>query len=107
MVAGSKFDFEMIYTNYQMTEKEDTASVVNDLENLMEAMRLLEHNFLGKSGSRGYGQIQFLMTDPFWVTRDDYKSGSENYKNAVEKVKDSELKTLDKIDLSAIVARLK
>ena len=47
----SKFDFEIIYSVY---EEDD-----NNISYLLDAMRLLEDNYLGGSGSRGFGQIKF------------------------------------------------
>lgn len=48
---GSKFDFEIIFSVYE-----------GDSENisyLLDSMKLLEDNYLGGSGSRGFGQIKF------------------------------------------------
>lgn len=47
----SKFDFEIIFSVY---EDDD-----NNISSLLDSMRLLEDNYLGGSGSRGYGQIKF------------------------------------------------
>ena len=49
---GSKFDFEIILTVYN---EDDESNLVN----LLETMKLLEDNYLGGSGSRGSGQIEF------------------------------------------------
>lgn len=49
---GSKFDFEIIFSVY---EDDDNANIVK----LLESMRLLEDNYLGGSGSRGFGQVVF------------------------------------------------
>ena len=48
---GSKFDFEIIFSVYE----EDDDNVLY----LLEYMRHLEDNYLGGSGSRGFGQIKF------------------------------------------------
>ena len=47
----SKFDFEIIFSVYEGDDDNVSA--------LLDAMRLLEDNYLGGSGSRGYGQIKF------------------------------------------------
>lgn len=49
---GSKFNFEIILTVY---EHDDESNLVN----LLETMKLVEDNYLGGSGSRGFGQIKF------------------------------------------------
>lgn len=104
VTEGSKFDFEMIYADYQIQEKEGEDLVKNDLRNLLKAMRMLEHNFLGKSGSRGYGQIRFWLKQPFWVMSDEYINGGENYKKSIEPAAESDLMSLDAIDLAADLA---
>lgn len=48
---GSKFDFEIVFSVYE--DDDDNISY------LLDAMRLLEDNYLGGSGSRGFGQIKF------------------------------------------------
>ena len=48
---GSKFDFEIIFSVYEGDDE--------NISYLLDAMRLLEDNYLGGSGSRGYGQIKF------------------------------------------------
>lgn len=48
---GSKFDFEIIFSVYEGDDE--------NISYLLDAMRLLEDNYLGGSGSRGFGQIKF------------------------------------------------
>lgn len=89
VVAGSKFDFEIIYTAYDMQDgKNASAQYEEDLKNLQLAMRLLEHNFLGKSGSRGYGRIRFQIQTPIALDKEDYCTNSSDYQNAVKEIKD-------------------
>ena len=49
---GSKFNFEIIFTVYEEDNKDN-------LKGVFEAMTLLEDNYLGGSGSRGFGKIKF------------------------------------------------
>jgi CRISPR-associated protein Csm3 len=103
VVAGSKFNFELVYTVYRMKEGDvanETADIDADVKNLLQAMRLLESNFLGKSGSRGYGQVRFHLADPIVVKQDDYVTGSANYKAAVADIKSLALKPLSETSLS-------
>ena len=50
--AGALFEFEMIMNIYRETD-------LDWLPYLTEAMDLLEHDYLGGQGSRGYGQVRF------------------------------------------------
>lgn len=52
VIRGSKFDLEIIY-NIQNEEE-----VEEDFERLKEAFKLLEFDYLGGSGSRGYGRVK-------------------------------------------------
>ncbi len=51
--AGSFFTFEMVYDVYNDNKK------MEHLEKIRTAMYVLEHDYIGGSGSRGYGQIVF------------------------------------------------
>lgn len=51
--AGAKFNFEMVYNVYK--EPED----IRWFKYVIAAMGLLEGDFLGGQGSRGYGQVTF------------------------------------------------
>ena len=52
VVAGSKFKFEIVFNVYK---KDD----IKLIKKFIEGMRLLEDDYLGGSGSRGYGKIEF------------------------------------------------
>lgn len=100
VTAGSRFEFEMVYSVFNIGEAEDSTvleTANEDLENLRMSFFLLEHNFIGKSGSRGYGRVQFHLADPLWVSRDDYKSGGGNFLKVKEKLP-KELEGLKRID---------
>ena len=53
MVRGSIFRLELIY------ELENMDEFLEDMETLGEGMKLLQYDYLGGSGSRGYGKIRF------------------------------------------------
>ncbi|MGK0290631.1 MAG: CRISPR-associated protein Csm3 [bacterium] len=53
--AGSNFQFEMILTLY---ENDDRTTFLNKLT---EGMEILQEDYLGGSGTRGYGQIKFQV----------------------------------------------
>ncbi len=73
VVKDSEFDVQLVYTVYDVDGTGNYAPGVQaDLENLRMGLLLLEHNFLGKSGSRGYGRIIFRFEDPLWIAQNDY-----------------------------------
>ncbi|MDR1448071.1 MAG: type III-A CRISPR-associated RAMP protein Csm3 [Candidatus Ancillula sp.] len=53
VIAGSQFDFLVIY------DVLNTEEIQEDLENLRLGIKLLEFDYLGGSGSRGYGRVEF------------------------------------------------
>lgn len=99
VVAGSKFDFEIVYGVYQMSENENNESVNQDLQNLLKSLRLLEHSALGKSGTRGYGKIKIKLAEPVQVSVIDYQNNSDKYRDAEKLMKENELKSLTAIKL--------
>lgn len=75
VVEGSVFDFEMVYSLYQMEADEDYAAKANhDLSLLLMGLRLLENVGLGKSGSRGYGKVSIHLAPPTWLDKEAYQS---------------------------------
>ena len=52
-VRGSVFKLDLIY------ELENEQEFIEDIETLAEGMKLLQYDYLGGNGSRGYGKIQF------------------------------------------------
>lgn len=53
VIRGSEFDLDFIY------EAEKEAEILEDFEVLAEGMKLLQYDYLGGNGSRGYGKIKF------------------------------------------------
>ena len=50
---GSKFEFEIVLTLYESDDPKEY------MKTLLTGMKLLEDNYLGGSGTRGYGKIRF------------------------------------------------
>ncbi|MEG3224832.1 MAG: type III-A CRISPR-associated RAMP protein Csm3 [Methanobacteriales archaeon Met13] len=67
---GSEFSIEMIFSVY---EEEDE----NNFKGVFEALRLLEDNYLGGSGTRGYGKIRFKDIKVTRRGTDYYREGAE------------------------------
>ncbi|MDO4666316.1 MAG: type III-A CRISPR-associated RAMP protein Csm3 [Streptococcus sp.] len=55
MIRDSQFSFEMIYEIADIPEEE----ITEDIKVINEGLKLLELDYLGGSGSRGYGKIVF------------------------------------------------
>jgi CRISPR-associated protein Csm3 len=53
VVRGAMFDIDFIYE----VEKED--EIIEDFETLTQGMKLLQYDYLGGHGSRGYGKVKF------------------------------------------------
>lgn len=52
-IRGSLFGMDIIY------EAEDTEQVIDDMKILAEGFKLLQYDYLGGNGSRGYGKVVF------------------------------------------------
>ena len=55
-IKGLQFGIDMIYEVDNGKEEE----VIDDIKLLAEGMKMLEYDYLGGSGSRGYGKVQFF-----------------------------------------------
>ena len=66
VVAGAKFDFEVVYCVENSYEE--------DLKALESCFEFLEDEYLGASGSRGYGKVKFYFHRPLFKSLEFYKS---------------------------------
>ncbi|WP_457741271.1 type III-A CRISPR-associated RAMP protein Csm3 [Thermococcus sp.] len=78
VVAGTEFEFEIIYNVERLDHWED------DVRNLLTAMALLEDSYLGGSGSRGYGKVEFEFDHIELRTPEYYRTGDDEEKITVE-----------------------
>ncbi|RLI85852.1 MAG: type III-A CRISPR-associated RAMP protein Csm3 [Archaeoglobales archaeon] len=82
---GVEFEFEVVYN----VEDEETRE--QDLKNLFSAMKLLEDDYLGGSGSRGYGKVGIIITGIVERPRDYYFGNKdERVLLPTDKIKPSE-----------------
>ena len=56
-VRGAEYDFTIIYDAANADE------IIEDFETIRDAMLLLEYDYLGGHGSRGYGKVKFSDLD--------------------------------------------
>ena len=88
--AGAKFDFSIVFTFYEESDNEL-------LKMLFEGMQLLQDDYLGGSGSRGYGQIKFSDIQMTEKTAENYQN-HEVARDIVTKPTLDEI-SIDEIDL--------
>lgn len=69
--AGAEFNAEFVFNIYEEADKEL-------LKHLFEAMALLEDDYLGGMGSRGYGKVRFENIRVWWNEVAAYKNGQVN-----------------------------
>lgn len=67
---GAEFDFEMVY---DLLEKED----IDRFYFLISGLNLLEDDYLGGNGSRGYGRIKFRDVGISLKTIEDYEGANQ------------------------------
>ena len=72
--AGAEFYFKMVYDNYDDNESE------NHLTKIANAMAMLQDDYIGGSGSRGYGEIKFNNVETQYkrITDEGYKPAEAN-----------------------------
>lgn len=70
-IRGSEFSFELIY---DLTNEQE---IDEDMQTLLDGFKLLELDYLGGSGSRGYGKIKFHDLHAETVFG-DYNAGTIN-----------------------------
>lgn len=65
VIRGAEFGFEVIYNCT------DNTVMYRDMELLKKSMELLQHDYLGGSGSRGYGRVKFVGINIEQLTGDE------------------------------------
>ena len=72
--AGAEFELNMVLNVFNKDDEKQ------QLKSLERAMKLLQDDYLGGSGSRGYGQIEFLVKSVEVKDMEFYKSDAEKGK---------------------------
>ncbi|MBT9138182.1 MAG: CRISPR type III-associated RAMP protein Csm3 [Syntrophomonadaceae bacterium] len=67
--AGAKFEFGLIYNVFNDDDKEN-------LKYVFKAIGILEDDYLGGQGTRGYGRVKFENIKVYWNSKADYESGA-------------------------------
>ena len=85
--AGSEFDFRLIY-NVENTKNMEE-EVKRDFENILLMFELLEDDYLGGHGTRGYGRVKFKdlkLTEKVYIKENE--DDMEYLKSEIENIKD-------------------
>ena len=85
VVPNTVFEVVIVYNEF---DENDTKE---DLMTLAEGMKLLQYDYLGGNGTRGYGRISFENIDIEIVNGNDTDSEKEKFKGYFDEVKDSVL----------------
>ena len=81
VVRGAKFPMQLIY------EVTNESEMVHDFEILKDGFQLLEYDYLGGSGSRGYGRVKIMdihVEPVIWEVSEDVLSQCKKIMSAVE-----------------------
>ena len=80
VIPGAKFNLDLIY------EASDLGETKEDFELLAEGFRLLTYDYIGGSGSRGYGKIRFSELDAKVVVGEIQQENMEELRGILAKV---------------------
>lgn len=72
--AGAKFETEFVVNRLEVDGKDDGELYI---KKLIQAMRLLEDDYLGGQGTRGNGKIQFVDIKILFKDKESYLSSSQ------------------------------
>ena len=56
VIRGAKFPLELIYT---IDTESDEKEIIEDFKIIADGLKLLEYDYLGGHGTRGYGRVHF------------------------------------------------
>lgn len=73
--AGTKFNTEFIINVIAVSDEEAVKLEKQHLDLFYAGIRLLEDDYIGGSGSRGYGQIKFTLQEPIHKLAEHYING--------------------------------
>lgn len=93
IIAGSKFDFEMVFTIYDGFENSDNHPDTDFIKDALNSLKLVQDTFLGGSGSRGYGKVEIIFNEIIFYSKDYYQNKSE-----AKKIKIDTLVNINELD---------
>jgi len=93
---GTEFEGEIIYNFVKKLGQEDFLE--KDLKNLSAGLKLLQDDYLGGSGSRGYGKVKIKVVE-VRVRKRNYYVGEEEEKKVIERKEKEKKEEKDEKDL--------
>ena len=79
--AGAEFGLSLVLDIYNLDDEKRTNTFV-DL--IRQGLTLVEDDYLGGQGTRGYGQVQFVIDSVTERTAEDYRNGREGGESAFQ-----------------------
>ncbi|MDQ7820097.1 MAG: type III-A CRISPR-associated RAMP protein Csm3 [Armatimonadota bacterium] len=73
--AGALFNSELLFNVYRMDQRDSTEEKEH-FRKILVGMRLLEDDYLGSSGTRGYGKVKFQKVRLSWRPLEYYRNPS-------------------------------
>ncbi|MFT4154568.1 type III-A CRISPR-associated RAMP protein Csm3 [Parafilimonas sp.] len=70
--AGSFFDIQFVINIITVNDEDKNVKEQEHLKLFYESIKLLEDDYLGGSGSRGYGQVKFHLNPPIHKPIEEY-----------------------------------
>ncbi len=66
VIRGAKFGLNLVYELYDDNNDNSIKTMLRDIETIQKGFQLLQYDYLGGSGSRGYGKVEFrdIEIDP-------------------------------------------
>lgn len=80
VAKDSTFTLEMIFGLYEFEPEDESRKKDEEFINhFFTSLKLLEQNFLGGHGSRGYGQIEIKLDDPIVLSKEDFTGEGKSW----------------------------
>lgn len=96
--AGAEFSLDLVLNIIE----EDGIDFENELiQNVFKSLQMVQDDYLGGSGSRGSGQVEFIIENVFEKPATFYKSGRADVENVVEIYKERYIPNTIKVDPKA------
>ncbi len=80
--AGARFGLSLVVDLYNVDEKDRAKNFISLVRHALE---LIEDDYLGGQGSRGYGRVKFHIHSVKERTAEDYMNRSTDYKDSIFK----------------------
>lgn len=99
--AGGEFDLSMVYT-----VEADPHETQQDLQNIFSLMELIQDDFLGGHGSRGYGKVSFVIKQVMARRLDYYSAPNQEDRDLNQEVFKLDTKTATILDWKNEVSKI-